>query len=157
PRRRADRGAQGHRGAPGAGRLRADHRPLPGLSRAAGARPCARALRRHPRRPAGEPVTGVPWQSLVDLDRLARWMDAQGIGEGAITDAAVLAGGTQNLLLRLQRSGSGYVLRRPPPHPRADGNETMRREMRVLAALADTDVPHPRFVAGCTDTEVLGA
>jgi len=28
--------------------------------------------------------------------------------------------------------------------------------MRVLAALADSDVPHPRFVAGCPDEEVMG-
>lgn len=102
-------------------------------------------------------VSAMPWQSLVDLDRLARWMDAQGLGEGVITDATALTGGTQNLLLRLQRSGCSYVLRRPPLHPRVDGNETMRREMRVLAALADTGVPHPRFIAGCSDTQVLGA
>ena len=29
--------------------------------------------------------------------------------------------------------------------------------MRVLAALADTDVPHPRLIAPCPDADVLGA
>ena len=33
----------------------------------------------------------------------------------------------------------------------------MRRESRVLAALAGTDVPHPEFIAGEPDDEVLGA
>ena len=102
-------------------------------------------------------MSAVAWQSLVDLDRLAGWMDGQGLGEGPLADVRPLAGGTQNVLLRLDRSGRTYVLRRPPLHPRVDGNETMRREMRVLAALRDTEVPHPRFIAGCSDASVLGA
>jgi aminoglycoside phosphotransferase (APT) family kinase protein len=35
-------------------------------------------------------------------------------------------------------------------------NEVMRREMRVLAALAGSDVPHPGFIAGCPDETVMG-
>ena len=49
------------------------------------------------------------------------------------------------------------MLRRPPLHKRANSDETMRRESRVLAALAGTDVPHPGFIAGESDPEVLGA
>lgn len=100
---------------------------------------------------------GLDWQALVDIARLEQWMDAQGLGEGAISNAQALAGGTQNLLLRFQRSGGDYVLRRPPLHPRVDGNSTMRREMRVLTALTATEVPHAGFIAGCVDTEVLGS
>jgi aminoglycoside phosphotransferase (APT) family kinase protein len=33
----------------------------------------------------------------------------------------------------------------------------MLREMRVVRALADTDVPHARFIAGCGESDVLGA
>jgi aminoglycoside phosphotransferase (APT) family kinase protein len=33
----------------------------------------------------------------------------------------------------------------------------MRREARVLGALANTPVPHPRLIAGCPDEDVLGA
>ncbi|MCY1280835.1 Phosphotransferase enzyme family protein [compost metagenome] len=100
---------------------------------------------------------GLDWQALVDIDRLERWMDTQGLGEGVISNPQALAGGTQNLLLRFQRNGGDYVLRRPPLHPRVDGNSTMRREMRVLAALAGTEVPHARFISGCVDPEVLGS
>jgi len=84
-------------------------------------------------------------------------MDGQGLPAGLITAAEVLSGGTQNVLVRFERGGERYVLRRPPRHLRANSNETMRREARVLRALADTDVPHPRFVAGCPETDVLGA
>jgi len=97
------------------------------------------------------------WHDLVDLERLTAWMDATGLGEGAIDELRSLAGGTQNLLLHLRRSGRRYVLRRPPAHPRFDGNTTMQREARLLAALADTPVPHARLAASCDDAAVLGA
>ena len=93
----------------------------------------------------------------VDLDLLAKWMDEQDLGSGPIEDAAVLAGGTQNVLIRFVRSGRPYVFRRPPPHKRANSDETMRREARVLAALAGSDVPHPGLIAAHGDTELLGA
>jgi aminoglycoside phosphotransferase (APT) family kinase protein len=93
----------------------------------------------------------------VDLRLLAQWMDSQGLGEGPIEDAVVLAGGTQNVLLRFRRAGRSYVLRRPPPHLRDNSNETMRREARMLAALAGADVPHPGLIAACPDETVLGA
>ncbi len=98
------------------------------------------------------------WRELVDLERLGRWMDAQGLAPGApIKQPTLLTGGTQNLLLRFARGGRGFVLRRPPKNPRVDGNETMRREARVLAALADSRVPHARLIASCAEADVLGA
>jgi aminoglycoside phosphotransferase (APT) family kinase protein len=95
--------------------------------------------------------------SPVDLAALAAWMDTQRLGGGPITDAVLLAGGTQNILLKFTRSGRAYVLRRPPPVLRANSNETMRREARMLAALKDTNVPHPGLIAACPDETVLGA
>lgn len=97
------------------------------------------------------------WQALVDLERLAPWMDRQGLGSGPIEQPRPLTGGTQNLLLGFQRAGRDYVLRRPPLHPRQDGNKTIAREAKVLAALATTDVPHAALIAACDDVSVLGA
>jgi aminoglycoside phosphotransferase (APT) family kinase protein len=93
----------------------------------------------------------------VNLEALAAWMDGQGLGTGPITAAMQLAGGTQNILLKFDRAGRTYVLRRPPPVLRANSNETMRREARVLAALKGTPVPHPGLIAACPDEAVLGA
>jgi aminoglycoside phosphotransferase (APT) family kinase protein len=93
----------------------------------------------------------------VDLRRLSEWMDAQGLPAGEIRDAELLAGGTQNILLRFSRGGERYVLRRPPPHLRRNSNETMRREARVLGALAGSSVPHPRLLAACPEEDVIGA
>lgn len=96
-------------------------------------------------------------ETHVDLAVLASWMDAQGLGAGPLESVQRLAGGTQNILLKFTRSGRAYVLRRPPPVLRANSNETMRREARVLSALKGTNVPHPELIAACADESVLGA
>lgn len=96
-------------------------------------------------------------ETHVDLAILANWMDAQGLGSGPLEKVQRLAGGTQNILLKFSRSGRAYVLRRPPPVLRANSNETMVREARVLAALKGTNVPHPELIAACADEAVLGA
>ena len=92
----------------------------------------------------------------VNLDAVARWMSEQGLGEGPLHDVAPITGGTQNVMLRFSRSGRSYVLRRGPQHLRARTNSVILRETRVLAALADSDVPHPHLIATCEDTGVLG-
>ncbi len=84
-------------------------------------------------------------------------MDAQALPSGELEAVELLEGGTQNVLLGFTRGGRRFVLRRPPRHLRKNSNETMRREARVLAALAGTDVPHPGLIAACPETEVLGA
>jgi aminoglycoside phosphotransferase (APT) family kinase protein len=93
----------------------------------------------------------------VDVGTLARWLRSQGLGQGEISDPRALTGGTQNILIAFQFGGRSMVLRRPPVHSQTDGNVVIDREARLLAALADTDVPHPRFIAGSRDTELLGA
>ena len=94
---------------------------------------------------------------VVDLSRVAGWMDEVGLGSGPLEDLELIGGGTQNVLLRFRRDGRRYVLRRPPEHKRANSDETMRREARVLGALAGTDVPHPALIAACGDVDVIGA
>jgi aminoglycoside phosphotransferase (APT) family kinase protein len=96
------------------------------------------------------------WREHVALPRLDAWMRAQGFGSEPIVDAGRLPGGTQNILIWFDKGGRRFVLRRPPPVPRPESNETMRREARVLGALADTEVPHPRLIAGCADEGVIG-
>ncbi|HEY4068298.1 MAG TPA: phosphotransferase family protein [Burkholderiaceae bacterium] len=97
------------------------------------------------------------WRELIDLKRLAGWMDEHALGAGAIADPTLLAGGTQNVLVRFRRGEREFVLRRPSRHLRANSNETMVREARVLGALTGTPVPHPGLIAGCADTDVMGA
>ncbi len=97
------------------------------------------------------------WADLVPLPALEAWMDDRGLGAGPIRAPRLLTGGTQNILLRFARGDRDYVLRRPPRHLRANSNETMRREARVLTALAGTDVRHPAMIAAEPGAEALGA
>lgn len=92
----------------------------------------------------------------IALARLAAWMQGEGLGRGEITAPQLLAGGTQNLIVRFQFGGRDFVLRKAAPTAYANGNETMRREARVLAALAATAVPHARLIAACATDDVLG-
>lgn len=101
-------------------------------------------------------MPGQTETTLVDAHRLSEWMEGIGLGRGSIDRMERLSGGTQNVLMRFSRDGRDYIIRRPPPKPRPESNETMRREARVLGALQGTTVPHPRLIAACADEEVLG-
>jgi aminoglycoside phosphotransferase (APT) family kinase protein len=83
-------------------------------------------------------------------------MDGLGLESGPICNAAQISGGTQNILVRFRRGAREFVLRRPPVHPRPKSDETIQREARILDALKNTNVPHPRFIAACVDRGVLG-
>lgn len=92
----------------------------------------------------------------LPLSGIENWMNSVGLPGGPVRDVVALEGGTQNVMVRLTRGERSYVLRRGPRHMRARTNAALTREIRVLGALAETDVPHPRLVASCTDVGVLG-
>ena len=91
----------------------------------------------------------------IDLHRVEKWLNASGI-DGRITGPRLLRGGTQNILVRFHVGTRDVVLRRPPRKPRPRNDELLLREARVLGALAETSVPHPRLVAACSDRDILG-
>ena len=98
-------------------------------------------------------VTGTLDEQAVGA--LRDWVRTQGIGSD-VTDVVPLAGGSQNVVVRLKIDGRSLVLRRPPPHPRPNSNRTMQREIAVLRTLAGSVVPHAAIVAACEDLDVLG-
>ena len=93
---------------------------------------------------------------MIDVAALQSWMDEGGLGAGPLHNVRPIAGGSQNIMARFERDGREYVLRRGPQHPRPYSNTAILRETRVLAALAATDVPHPRLIQACDDASVLG-
>ncbi|MBM3348041.1 MAG: phosphotransferase family protein [Betaproteobacteria bacterium] len=102
--------------------------------------------------------TALPdFDGLLNWENLNAWMESRELpGHGPVIAVQRLAGGTQNNLFLMTRGDARFVLRRPPLHPRANSNATMLREARVLQALAGSPVPHPRFLAACDDTGVIG-
>jgi len=96
-------------------------------------------------------------RGLVDETRLATFLDDNGlVGKGEPLEVTFITGGASNELFELRRAGHRWALRRPPRVVPQGRNETMLREYRVLTALADTDVPHPRVLAVGDDPALLG-
>ncbi|MFF4708182.1 phosphotransferase family protein [Streptomyces sp. NPDC001288] len=94
----------------------------------------------------------------LDLDRLRGLLDRErpGLATGPLT-GRLIEGGRSNLTYAVSDSVSKWVVRRPPlGHVLATAHD-MKREHRVISALYPTEVPVPRPVLLCEDTEVLGA
>ena len=94
---------------------------------------------------------------LCDPDRLARWLDGEGLAAGLPLDVARITTGHSNETFLVRRGGREWILRRPPRVPLAPTAHDMAREARLLRALATTPVPAPRLVAACLDADVIGA
>lgn len=71
---------------------------------------------------------------------------------------SLIAGGHSNLTFRCEDStGAAYVLRRPPLGHVLESAHDMGREHKIIAALADTEVPVPPTFGLCSDLDVNGA
>ena len=98
--------------------------------------------------------------SVVDtLDEalLASYLEAN-IDEfkGPLT-ASKFAGGQSNPTFKIDAASGSYVLRRQPPGKLLKSAHAVDREYRVLAALADTDVPVAKVYHLCEDPQVIGS
>ncbi|MFC4060508.1 phosphotransferase family protein [Planomonospora corallina] len=93
----------------------------------------------------------------IDRPRLVAWMAAHVPDAGEPTEIALISGGRSNLTYRIETPGRRLVLRRPPLGHVLPTAHDMRREWRVISALAGTPVPVPEPVALCADEDVIGA
>ena len=92
----------------------------------------------------------------VDFTRLGAWMLRTGLTGGAIEERTLLAGGTQNIIVRFRSGSREFVLRKASDTAHLDADRTIGREARLLGALSNTCVPHARLIAACLDRTVLG-
>jgi len=94
----------------------------------------------------------------LDLDRARAWLgSALGVDDPATFAAQQITGGRSNLTFVLASGPRRWILRRPPLGERLPTAHSMRREYRVLDALAASDVPVPRPCALCEDEALIGA
>jgi aminoglycoside phosphotransferase (APT) family kinase protein len=95
-------------------------------------------------------------RDVVGLDSRAvpRWLAALGIEFTAPLHFQRIGLGQSNLTYRVaDAAGRAWVLRRPPlGHLLASAHDVLR-EARIIAALADTDVPVPQILATTADSE----
>lgn len=94
-------------------------------------------------------------------DRAGRAIDfdparlAARLGGGAV-EILRIAGGQSNPTYFVTHDGREMVLRKPPSGEILPSAHQVDREYRVMAALADTDVPVPRMILLETDAEAIG-
>ena len=81
------------------------------------------------------------------------------LGDDSWRDSQVtlVSGGKSNLTFYVSSAAGEVVLRRPPLSTVLPTAHDMRREHRVMTALATTDVPVPKTLALCEDDNVVGA
>jgi aminoglycoside phosphotransferase (APT) family kinase protein len=95
---------------------------------------------------------------VIDLDRLAAWLDVQDVpGKGAPIEHRLVTGGAQNEIYEIRRGDDLHAaLRIPPLSAPAARDAGILREWRIVEGLGGTDVPQPEALAVCEDTSVLG-
>ncbi len=94
---------------------------------------------------------------MIDLDRLAGWMDGEGLpGKGEPIEHGFVAGGSQNEIYEIRRGELHAALRIPPPSAPATRDDGIWREWRIIEALDGTAVPHTPAIGACRDANVLG-
>ncbi|MFG1700534.1 phosphotransferase family protein [Nonomuraea sp. NPDC049309] len=93
----------------------------------------------------------------IDHPRLVAWMGRHVPDAGEPGAVSLISGGRSNLTYLVETEGRRLVLRRPPLGHVLPTAHDMRREWRVISALAPTPVPVPEPVAFCADEDVIGA
>jgi aminoglycoside phosphotransferase (APT) family kinase protein len=94
----------------------------------------------------------------IDAGRVGAWLAANVAGATAPFRYERIGGGRSNMTFTVTGGdGARYVLRRPPLGLVLATAHDMRREHRVISALAPTAVPVPTPLGLCTDEDVNGA
>jgi aminoglycoside phosphotransferase (APT) family kinase protein len=94
---------------------------------------------------------------LVDPTALGAYLARELPGGEEAIEVERIRGGHSNETFYIRRGVEEWVLRRPPRGPLLPTAHDVAREYRVLQALMQTNVPVPRSVLMCEDTDVIGA
>ncbi|HET8910052.1 MAG TPA: phosphotransferase family protein [Ktedonobacteraceae bacterium] len=94
---------------------------------------------------------------LIHEENLRTYLAQQLPGLDAPLKLERVKGGHSNETFYITRGEQQLVLRRPPRGPLLPTAHDVLREYRILKALNTTNVPTPRALLACEDTEVIGA
>jgi aminoglycoside phosphotransferase (APT) family kinase protein len=94
---------------------------------------------------------------LLILETVRSFLDAYGLGSGALQAHRIGEGGGSNFSFLLEREdGTRYVLRRPPRPPLPPSAHDVVRESRLQLALAPLGIRVPNIRAVCEEDALLG-
>lgn len=96
-------------------------------------------------------------EPLVVLEPLRAFLDARGIGAGALSATPIGEGHSNVTYLVARADGAEVVLRRPPRGPLPPSAHDVLREARLLRALGPTAARVPAVLAVGEDASVIGA
>jgi aminoglycoside phosphotransferase (APT) family kinase protein len=105
---------------------------------------------------AGVSTAGRGQDESVDLAALASVLRVALGTDIAVTGLVPISIGASNRMYRADTSGGPLILRVPPRHKTSPTAHDVGREFRVLRALDQTTVPHPRALALSADTSLFG-
>lgn len=92
-----------------------------------------------------------------DTAKLADYLEQNIPGFEGPINAEKFAGGQSNPTFLIQAESGKYVLRRKPPGELLKSAHAVDREYRVIAALADTEVPVAKAYHLCEDDSIIGS
>ena len=93
----------------------------------------------------------------IDAHRLGRWLDERDVpGHGELPTLARMSGGSQNALYMIERGDRRMVMRMPGERADERRLNELLREIRLVRALKDTDVPHAELIAADESGDLLG-
>ena len=92
----------------------------------------------------------------IDEVALGRYLKANIPGFGDSCTVQQFRGGQSNPTYLVESDGRSYVLRKKPPGDLLPSAHAIDREFRVIAALADSQVPVPNALHLCEDESVIG-
>ncbi len=96
-------------------------------------------------------------EPLIVVDRVERFLDANGLGAGPLAASRIGDGGGSNFTFLLERGDDRFVLRRPPRPPLPPSAHDMVREAGLQLAVREGGFDRlPEIVAVCDDDSILG-
>ena len=102
------------------------------------------------------PTTPVRAAHRIDQAALERYL-AQHVPDAVpIRAVSQFAAGQSNPTYLIEGPARRFVLRKRPPGTLLPSAHLVEREYRILAALAETDVPVPRVHHLCEDADIIG-
>lgn len=90
------------------------------------------------------------------IEPLAQYLRALGLADNDALTVVPLSGGQSNPTYRITTKDRSYVLRKKPPGQLLASAHAIDREYRVMRALQGSNVPVPRMLAYCEDTQIVG-